>query len=202
MADGVLTDRIVHRLEHEVTLLLVLHKRVTLRHRAKADAFLQVVHLVQVLAPLAIQHGEQDLALNLAHLLTAQLVLALVVDGLHVLAQLRAHDLTGQLLLAPVSFGKLLSREARLVNTLHVRPHRVHVPLVGRTLRVRGHHVVDDEINEGLNLVLHVLALEDAATLGIDGRTLLVHDVVVLQHVLTHLGVPGLDLRLRHFDGR
>ena len=53
-------------------LALVLDERVALGHRAQADAPLQVVHLVEVLAPLAVQDREHDPPLDLAHDLLAE----------------------------------------------------------------------------------------------------------------------------------
>ena len=56
-----------HADEHVVALALVLDQRVALRHRPQADALLEVVHLVEVLAPLAVDDVEQHVALQLAH---------------------------------------------------------------------------------------------------------------------------------------
>ena len=56
-----------HVLEQREALALVLDQRVALRHRAQADAVLEVVHLVEVVAPAAVDHREHDAALELAH---------------------------------------------------------------------------------------------------------------------------------------
>ena len=66
-ADGLLADALHHRGEHLEALALVLDLRVALGHGAQPDALLEVVHLVEVLAPLAVEHGEDHLALELAH---------------------------------------------------------------------------------------------------------------------------------------
>jgi hypothetical protein len=71
-ADRLLLDPVHHRFEQLEALALVLHERVALGHRAQADALLEVVHLVEVLAPLAVQHREHDAALDLTHDLLAQ----------------------------------------------------------------------------------------------------------------------------------
>src|SRR5579875_2262811 len=54
--DRLLLDAVHHGVEHVVALPLVLDQRVALRHRTQADALAEVVHLVQVLAPLAVEH--------------------------------------------------------------------------------------------------------------------------------------------------
>src|SRR6185437_10678256 len=57
VADRLFLDAVHHGVEHVVALPLVLDQRVALRHRAQADALAEVVHLVQVLAPLAVKDG-------------------------------------------------------------------------------------------------------------------------------------------------
>jgi hypothetical protein len=53
--------------EHVEALALVLDERVALAHRRAGRCPPQVVHLVEVLAPLAVEHREQHAALELAH---------------------------------------------------------------------------------------------------------------------------------------
>ena len=72
--------------EHVEALALVLDQRVALGVGPQADALLQVVHLVEVLAPLAVDDGEQHLALELADRLGAELLLAALVRLVRVLA--------------------------------------------------------------------------------------------------------------------
>ena len=62
---GLLLDGVDHGVVHLVALALVLDQGVALTHAAQADAILEVVHLVEVLAPLAVQDGEDHLALQL-----------------------------------------------------------------------------------------------------------------------------------------
>src|SRR5216683_3038355 len=66
VADRLLLDPVHHRAEHVEALALVLDQRVALRHRPQSDAPTQVVHLVQVLSPLAVQHRQHHPALELA----------------------------------------------------------------------------------------------------------------------------------------
>jgi hypothetical protein len=47
--------------------LEVLHERVPLPHRPEPDAVAEVVHLVEVLAPLRVDHLKDDLPLHLPH---------------------------------------------------------------------------------------------------------------------------------------
>jgi len=60
-------DAFQHLAEHVVALALVFHQGVALGVGPQADAFLQVVHLVEVLAPLAVDDLQQHEALDLAH---------------------------------------------------------------------------------------------------------------------------------------
>ena len=75
VADRLFLDRLVHRLEELEALALVLDQRVALGHRAQADALLEVVHLVEVLTPLAVEDRQHDATLDLTHDLLAQLLL-------------------------------------------------------------------------------------------------------------------------------
>ncbi len=68
--------RVHHGGEQVETLALVLDQRLLLGERPQADALAQVVHLVEVLTPLAVEHGQQHPALELAHDLGAELGLA------------------------------------------------------------------------------------------------------------------------------
>ena len=55
---------------------------ILLPHRPQVDALLEVVHLLEVLAPALVDDAQHHLALDLAHRLVAELVLAaLVVAG-------------------------------------------------------------------------------------------------------------------------
>src|SRR5579859_2317418 len=65
--DRLLLDPVEHLVEHVEAFALVFHQRVALGVRAQPDTPLEVVHLVEVLAPLAVDHGEEYLALQLAH---------------------------------------------------------------------------------------------------------------------------------------
>ena len=73
--DGLLLDRLDHGVVHLVTFALVLDQRVALTHAAQADAILEVVHLVQVLTPLAVKHGEDHAAFQLAQAFLTDLLL-------------------------------------------------------------------------------------------------------------------------------
>ena len=79
----VLRDALHHQAEHLVALALPLGERILLAHRPEVDALLEVVHLVEVLAPLRVDDLEHHLALDLAHHVGAELALALLVvrDG-------------------------------------------------------------------------------------------------------------------------
>src|SRR6266540_4906429 len=64
--DELLLDGRLHLLEHVEGLALVLHQGITLPVGPEPDALLEVVHLVQVLAPLVVDDREQHHPLQLA----------------------------------------------------------------------------------------------------------------------------------------
>src|SRR3954471_19587283 len=78
-ARELLPYRVDQPAEHLEAVVLVGDDRLDLREPAQVDALAQVVHVVQVLAPALVDDLEQDVALERAHELLAQLLLALVV---------------------------------------------------------------------------------------------------------------------------
>ena len=50
--------------EEVKSFTLIFHQGIALRHGPEADAIAEVIHLIQVLAPFAIEHGQDDLALQ------------------------------------------------------------------------------------------------------------------------------------------
>src|SRR5215211_414677 len=82
-----LPDRVHQLAEHREALVLVGDEWVDLGEAAQVDPLAQVVHLVEVLAPAVVDDLEQDLALQVAHQLLAQLVGALVVCGERILRE-------------------------------------------------------------------------------------------------------------------
>src|SRR5918999_5486387 len=78
----------VHQvLEERERLVLVGDDRLDLREPAQVDALAQIVHVVQVLAPAVVDRLQQQVALERAHQLLAEIPLALVVELLRVLRQ-------------------------------------------------------------------------------------------------------------------
>ena len=65
---------------------------------------------------------------------------------------------------------------------------------------MHGDGLIDDIGDEVECAVAQVVTLEDAAAVVIDGFPLTVEHVVVLEHVLAHLSVAGLNLRLGGTD--
>ena len=74
LLDGLFTNVVHHRIEHLRTLILVFNKRITLAHRTKTDTFLEVIHLVEVLTPQAINRCNHNTTLKRTHGLIAQLL--------------------------------------------------------------------------------------------------------------------------------
>src|SRR5437763_1375600 len=201
-ADRFLLDAVEHLAEHVEAFALVLDQRVALGVGAQPDALLEVVHLVEVLAPLAVDDREQHLALQLAHGLRAQLLFALLVGGVRVLDQPGLEEVGIQLVGAAAGLlDHVLDRHADRVQLLEAGPELVEIPVLGVPLRrgpgdVGAGHVVDHV----LYLLVQVFAVEYPLALGVDHLALLVQHLVVLQDVLADLRVLRLDLGLRALD--
>ena len=190
-----LGEPFAHGVEHLGTLTLVFDERVTLGHRPQADALAEVVHLVQMLTPLAVEHRQPDLAFQLAHVLRAERLLSGVIGPGGVL-----REGVGELLrivLTEVVVNFEVDRE----EFAHLSPQSVEVPVVrqpGGVLQDPGPNHTIDSLTQ---LLVDRVAAEHLAPITIDGVPLTVHHVVVLQDVLAHLEVLGLDLLLRALDG-
>src|SRR4051794_33082529 len=81
VADEVVLHGAHHGLEHVEALPLPLDQRVLLAHGPEVDALLEVVHLVEVLAPLLVDDGQHDPALDLPEVLRPDRGLFLLVLG-------------------------------------------------------------------------------------------------------------------------
>src|SRR5690242_7704002 len=201
--DGLFLDAVHHGAEHVVALALVLDQRVALAVTAQADALAQVVHLVQVLAPLAVEHGQHYAPLDLAHDLGAEFLLASLVGALGVGDHLLGDELAGEP--GPVAarlLDDVVDGEGDRVQLAEGPPELVQVPLLrvalaGLAVDVPLDHLVD----ELADLLVQVGALEYLAALAVDDHALAVHHVVVLEHVLADLEVLLLDLGLGRPDG-
>src|SRR4051812_730753 len=195
-ARELLPDRVDKPAEHLEAVVLVGDDRLDLREPAQVDALAQVVHVVQVLAPALVDDLEQDVALERAHELLAQLLLTLVVGLDDVVFELLDQSLAGQRVRVEVVLGQ---RDG--VHLLELREQAAQVPVLDvvalQVLTGQALHRFGDLEPRGLR---HVVALEDPVADLVDDLALLVHHVVVLEDALAHQEVLVLDLLLRVLD--
>ncbi len=201
--DGLLLQRLQHRPEHVETLAAVLDQRVALRHRPQPDALLEVVHLVEVLAPLAVQDAEHHPALEFPHRtradLAVNLALALGVCGTRVLQDHFQQTLLGEVFLV---LDERFPTDRHRVQGLQRGPELLEVPILGVAFGGLRVDVGIDHVGEHVHdLLVQVLTGQHAVPLVVDDGPLLVHDLVVLEDVLADLHVLLLDLGLRAADG-
>src|SRR3954452_24506913 len=195
-ARELLPDRLDQGGEHVEALVLVGDERVLLGEPAQVDALAQVVHVVQVLAPALVDDLEQAEALDLAHQLRAELLLALVVGADRVLPELLLEHLALDRLLVDV-----LRSDRDRVDLLELGEQPVEVPVLDVVAdQVLIHETADHVLDLLTRGARHVLALEDAVADLVDDLALLVHHVVVLEDALADQEVLLLDLALRRLD--
>ena len=87
VGDGLALDGVLHGLEHVEALALVLDQRVALADGTQADALLEVVHLVEVLTPVPVQHGQEGPGARGVQQVGAELGLAVLVRPLGVVEE-------------------------------------------------------------------------------------------------------------------
>ncbi len=171
-------------------------------HRAQPDAVLEVVHLVEVVAPAAVDHAEHDASLQLAHGLLAERDLAALVRDAGVTENFLLEEGVRYPAARSCLGEHLIHRDGDRVDRLQLGPHGVEVPVVAVALgSVHLDDLGDDVVEEARDAILQVVTLEDVAAVRVDCLALAVQDVVVLEHVLADLRVAALHLRLRTADG-
>src|SRR4051812_1411993 len=187
----------VHQVfEERERLVLVGDERLDLGEPAQVDALAQVVHVVQMLAPALVDELEQQIALQRAHDLLAELALPLVVEGQRVLDQQPL-----ELLAVDAVAVDVLGREVHVVDLIQLRPQLVEVPVIDEVAgRVLVHQARDDRADLLARDLAHVAALEHLVAVPVDDLALLVHDVVVLEDALADEEVLLLHLALRVLD--
>ena len=206
-ADRLLLEPVEHADEHVVALALVLHQRIALRHGPQADALLEVVHLVEMLAPFAVQHIEQHVALELSHGIRAgdrgDLGFARGIGLFGVRNQQVEEFLAGQFagLAERIGVDQIVMVDTHRVQRPQRTPQLLEVPVLDVALGGGAVDIGGDDIDQHVvGLLLQILTLEDPTALGVDDHALLVHHLVVLEHVLADLEVLLLDLGLRTLD--
>ena len=68
MTDGILLDACRHRVKHLIGTHLVLNKRISLTVCLQADTLAQLIHIIDMIHPLAVDHLQKDHALQLTDL--------------------------------------------------------------------------------------------------------------------------------------
>src|SRR5699024_8413288 len=161
----------------------------------------EIIHLVEVLTPLAVHDLEDHAALDLTHGFFAQLLLTCLIGRSGVLDDMVGDELGGQRVEATVLVDELVDTEADRVDLPEGTPELVQVPLGGIAARGLLADVAPQDLFEHVHhLLTQVLALEHLVPLGVDDLALLVEDLVVLEDVLADLEVLRLDLTLGGSD--
>src|SRR5215469_6412093 len=197
-----------HLLEHVEGFLLVLGQRITLPVAAKADAFLQVVHVEEMILPELIDaaelavlpaKAEEDPALEAMEEVGADLALALLVEAAHGVLH---HGLEG-LRRARLYGGRGLGGQAQVELAIERLVEPGDVPVV--RVHVAGGEAMHRPFRHFLGPLEHALllalTLQDVAAEAVDDLSLLVHHVVVFEEVLADLEVARLHALLGGADG-
>lgn len=71
--DGLLLDCFNHGVVHLIAFALVFDQRIALTHTTQTDAVLEIIHLIQVFAPLAVKNREHDTTFQLTQTLFTKL---------------------------------------------------------------------------------------------------------------------------------
>ena len=207
LLNAFLANAIHHRVKHPRALVLIFDKRITLTHSTKTDTFLQVIHLVEVFTPQAINSCNHHSSFQRTHrffteLLDGQrvvveLLFCFLVLGFNVAQDLAHQVIAGQRAVAAILLLNFLRSNRGRVVTAQGVPQFLEVPF---TRRQTVGLFSDDPRHQGLHEALHlgaqILAFQDATALLVDQLTLVSHHIVILQDVLSNLKVTSLNLVL------
>ena len=149
--------------------------------------------------PFIIYNTQQNHALDLTHLVRSDFCFLCLVELRKLLEHIPGQCLRRKLLqfVLTVDFCPVSPAKPQR-SAVHV----VKIPLL-RILVARsagGNNVFDQLLHHIVDVVMQILAKENLAALVVDDLTLLVHDVVVLEHILTNREVTAFDLLLRILD--
>ena len=191
-------ETIQHAAEHFERLAFVFLLRVFLRIAAQVNALAQQIEVRKMFAPLRVHHLQQNIALELAKHRIARNFTFRVVRIKRFFFATVANVFVVEIRLGFDPF-------AHMGMNVHVVQRRFecwNVPLLFNALD--GHVKIDGVFYPTFNHVTHGIAdvrvLQKVVTLLIDGFTLIVGNVVVLEELLTNVKVAGLDFELRLFD--
>jgi len=180
--------------KHAEGLALILHQRITLSVRPQVYAVPQLVHRAQVILPLLVDATEEHRALHdRQHLSILHRTLEFV--GFR---DTRIHHLRCLLRLA-FERRDLLHAQRHREGLRHPGDQLLRLRIFGRgqiALALRQDQVVEHVQNLGMRALRH----QHLAAQVIHDRTLLVHDIVVLQRALADRKVLLLHTALRRFD--
>ncbi len=191
-------NRIDHFLKHIEAFDLILNQRIALPISAQIDTFPQHIHMIQMFHPLIIDHAQHDNLLQLAH---NRLGIFLFPGGITFLGNLHQRFLK---LVAAHSLQIFLFQPAfRCIDCLRILDQPVQRPffriqfftciLVHFRRNNLMHHIHD--------IIPQMIAHEHLAALRINNLTLLIHNIVIFQHILTHIKIARFHFLLRMFNG-
>src|SRR5256886_5610918 len=190
-------DPIPELVEHLERFVLVLDEGIALPVRAEPDAFAEVLHLGQVLHPLPVDRAQHHVPFHHRHQVCAHLFDLAVI-------RLRG----GRKEVLDETLGPVLQR---LVRDLRARRQTqvrrqglypaVPVPVLGvAALAVLVDALLDDLADVAHDVAAGIGALEDLPPLLVHDLALLVHHVVLLDHVLAGGEMHAFDFLLRARD--
>ena len=161
-----------------------------------------------MLTPFLVEYGQNHLSLQITHLGFAtdqrdgffQLFILSVGIKQNCLQQIICGKLTGCTELSAVD--KLLNRHGRAVQGFQGMPEGFQIPVLHIAVHGGATHVSGDGfVNHGLDVGGDVGGFENFAPFPIDHLALLIHDLVVFEHVFPHFEVLVFHLGLGTLDG-
>src|SRR5664280_541788 len=184
--------------EHLEAVPLPCHQWVLIAHGPQVDAFPQEVHFRQMVTPSLVEDLQHDVPLELARRLlpTGDRLVPLGVE-----VERLGEDALGRLTCRG-GLGQVLFHKLGGVVLGDLRDQTSQFPLFGVVGRARGGDQTGDcGLEQFLGFLVQILALDDLQAALVDHLALLVHDIVILEHVLARFGVATLHGVLRPLDG-
>ena len=193
-----LVDGGIHRLEHLKAFPLILDERVPLRERPQANAFLQLIHPIEMIFPLGVERLHQKHPLDMPQRLGPHRLFFLGVKAFKVFQNKGLDRLLAYFLKFFLTAAKSIMERCLqvIIQALNIKRH-----LFTAGKKILRHSAVDRIFNRLHDQAFHIRTLKNSAAQVIDHFPLAVHHIIILKKVLADLEVVPLDATLGVLDG-
>ena len=165
VSHSILADKCIHFLKHIHSLEFIFLNGVVLSVCTESNTVFELVHIVNMVHPSAVNTSKENDSLNLTHIVAKQLALFFICVHCHFINFVPDSFAVKVVVVALVKI-KGVGREEHRFKVIYKSPH---IPVVG-VFRggICGHSTVNDIFNHLYNRTAYILSVKHLTTLFID----------------------------------